>query len=821
MSYIPSVKKRDGRISPFDRKNLVNSIFEASQPLGSKNKKLARQLCREVEDYLRDVYLEGETLMTDNIARAVQLVTERSGNQALKQLYSAHRKKKLEAPRIIKVVTRTKNNLDTTDLSLMVVAESQSELIQWDREQIIIALTREASISPATAAGIAHKVEQRLLKSNLRQVTTGFIRELVDIELLEMGYGTRIRQQSNLGVPIYDLEKLIFNKNQENSNLSAHNPEAVNLAIAEITLKQYALRHVFSQPVSQAHLSGRIHLHDLGYPIRVYCGSHSLEYLKKFGLSLDNLDVVSAPPRHARSLTGQLNTFLASMQSFYAGALGIGFINISYAPFLVGLSEKDIRQEAQQLIYSLAQSAFSRGGQALFLDANIHTGIPAHLKDIPAIGPGGEETGRTYGEYKKEAQAFARALMDVWREGDALGHIFSFPKMDFHINAETFSDPDQFELLQYACRIASENGTPYFIFDRDEITLSACCRLRTKITDDHMIRHPESMRFCGFQNVTINLPQAAYRARRRAAGDPEEEWRIFIEEVEESMDLAMRAHLEKKKFISRMMTGPGRPLWQIGKPAPDGRPYVDLEASTYIIGMIGLNECVQFLSGKELHEGDDIFRLGIKVVSRMYLKTQQLNRETGLIVTLEESPAESAARRLAKVDLREYPESVTVVKGSLERDESYYTNSIHFAAAAPISLIERIDGQSRFHTMIESGAIIHAFVGESKPSPEALLSLVTKTWENTKAAQLTISPEFTVCRDCGKVTRGLQTSCGACHSENVYGLSRVVGYFSRIDNWNLSKHGELADRQAGEYSPVEKPSIETMKDTKNTKAFEN
>ncbi|MEA1928707.1 MAG: anaerobic ribonucleoside-triphosphate reductase [Candidatus Auribacterota bacterium] len=810
MSYIPSVKKRDGRISPFNKKSIVNSILEASRPLGGKNKKLARNLAQEVEDYLREVYLEGETLLTDNIARAVQMVAERSGNRAVEQLYSAHRKSKLEAPRIIKVVTRKKRNLDTTDLSLMVVAESQSELIQWDREQIIIALTREAEISPDIAARIAHKVERRLLKSNLQQVPTGFIRELVDIELLDLGYGTRIRQQSNLGVPIYDLEKMIFNKNQENSNLAANNPEAVNLAIAEITMKQYALRHVFSRPVSQAHLSGRIHLHDLGYPIRVYCGSHSLEYLKKFGLKLDNLDVASAPPRHARSLTGQLNTFLASMQSFYAGALGIGFINIAYAPYLVGFSKEDMRQEAQQLIYSLAQSAFSRGGQALFLDANIHTGIPVHLKDVPAIGPGGKETGKTYGEYKKESRQFARALMDVWRAGDAFGHVFTFPKMDFHINAETFSDPEQYELLQYACRIASENGTPYFIFDRDEITLSACCRLRTKITDDYMIRHPESMRFCGFQNVTINLPQAAYRARRRASGDPDEEWGIFIEEVEESMDLAMRAHLEKKRFISRMMEGPGRPLWQIGKPAADGRPYVDLEAATYIIGIIGLNECVQFLTGKELHEGDEIFRLGIKIVSRMYMKTRQLKQETGLIVTMEESPAESAARRLAKVDLREYPESVNVVKGSLDRDESYYTNSIHYAAAAPISLIERIDGQSRFHTMIESGAIIHAFVGESQPSPEAILSLVTKTWENTRAAQLTISPEFTICEDCGKVTRGLQTSCGACHSENVYGLSRVVGYFSRIDNWNLSKHGELADRQAGKYSPVEKQSIETV-----------
>jgi hypothetical protein len=32
-------------------------------------------------------------------------------------------------------------------------------------------------------------------------------------------------------------------------------------------------------------------------------------------------------------------------------------------------------------------------------------------------------------------------------------------------------------------------------------------------------------------------------------------------------------------------------------------------------------------------------------------------------------------------------------------------------------------------------------------------------------------------------------------------LSRVVGYFSRIDNWNRSKLGELKDRHKGSYTP--------------------
>ena len=36
-------------------------------------------------------------------------------------------------------------------------------------------------------------------------------------------------------------------------------------------------------------------------------------------------------------------------------------------------------------------------------------------------------------------------------------------------------------------------------------------------------------------------------------------------------------------------------------------------------------------------------------------------------------------------------------------------------------------------------------------------------------------------------------------SHDVYGVSRVVGYFARIGNWNNSKLGELKDRRRGTY----------------------
>jgi hypothetical protein len=46
-----------------------------------------------------------------------------------------------------------------------------------------------------------------------------------------------------------------------------------------------------------------------------------------------------------------------------------------------------------------------------------------------------------------------------------------------------------------------------------------------------------------------------------------------------------------------------------------------------------------------------------------------------------------------------------------------------------------------------------------------------------------------------------EVKCPRCKSTNTYGMSRVVGYFSVIDNWNNSKKAELKKRQKGNYWP--------------------
>lgn len=987
-----TVKKRDGGFVEFNPEKIVDAIYAAAKSAGGHDK----QKAEEVAYYsIKLLFDKGKSVPSVDEINQVNIESLKElgydGTAHIYKKYSEERKLVREKLRIY----GGKDRKDNTDGILMVASSSDEVAHPWNRRKIETSLIEEAYVSPDIAKRVAKKVENKIvltidLENNKRPIlTTNLIREMAYLEMLDLGLRKEADRYRNFTIPKANLESILFSKHKENSNIAANNPEAVNFTLSEMISKEYALTSILSQDIAEAHTNGEIHIHDLGMAWRVYCSSHSLEYLKKYGLNLINLQTGSSPSKHTKTLTGHLNTFLASMQTYYAGALGVGYLNIFYAPLiekdieeigeakiifhelelirekekmenliknrckkylesgtkeiLEGLVtskiqkplklseltdqefdellekeineeiekssvhleqemlliaeecnkdrrerlndlklypldsltdseiEKFIKQEMQYLIFSGSQNAFSRGGQTLFLDFNIHTGIPNYLKETLAIGPSGKymlkrddkiifleerkldkktpsgyhltelvdptignvimreelkiimkqelEEGKvvpkteydivqnkllkdneklvSYGDYDKLAKKIAKVALEVWKEGDKNGVPFAFPKCDFHVSEDTFNDPEQLQLLKYACEIASENGSPYFVFDRDEVTLAACCRLRTAITDNYVLKHPESMRFCGFQNVTINLPQAAYRAERKGKKNIEG----LLEEIDQSMNLALKAHLEKKKFI-RKLQEPGSPQWQTGKPSEDGLPYIDLNKTTYIIGLIGLNEAVQYVLGKELHElnSEEFEKYALRTIAHMNIKTKEFGEKYKLKFSLEETPAESTARRLAKIDLEKYPESRKVVKGDIENDAPYYTNSIHFRADAPIDLVTRIRQQSKYHHMIESGAIIHAFVGENKPSPESLINLIKKVYDNTQCAQFVVSPEFTVCNQCSYTDRGLKDNCSECGSKDVDGITRIVGYFSKVSNWNKSKLGELEDRHKGDYS---------------------
>ena len=678
---------------------------------------------------------------------------------------------------------------DSMDIALLVSTASRQEIDTWDRSRIAESLVKETAIEPRLAEEIALCVEDRIDGTNLMTVTTAIIREFVDLELLSRGLTTTLKKHTHIGLPMWDVEQIITNANKENSN-TTHNPESINLTLAETILKEFALRKVFSDDVAEAHYVGDLHLHDLGFIIRPYCGGHSLEYIKKYGLNLPNITSVSKPAKHAEVLIGHMVKMASALQAHYAGAVGWEAVNIFLAPFLVGKTPDQLDQLAQMLIFEFNQLAGARGSQVVFTDFNLYYNVPKHFADTPAIGPGGEYTGKTYREYEPEAQAFLKAMFNVYMRGDAHGKTFVFPKPLLHISDDFFRAPGHEEFLDHACKLASKQGITYFVFDRgDEVTVSQCCRLKLKLSQEQLgeTMTPEKMRFSALQNVTINLPRAAYKAHGN-------DQTLFME-LNRTLELVAKAHAQKRTFI--------QDLFDLGDEGPlgmltlnlEGSPYLKMDRLTYLAGLIGLNELVQIHMGQQLHESDEALRFGLKVISAMSLKCRELSERYGINLVLEESPAESAGYRLAKLDMKYWPEqTASVVKGDVNSTNYYYTNSIHLAADAPIDYITRVEKQSRFHPLIEAGAIVHVWLGEHEPDASAIRSFVEKTFRNTQCSQVAFSPEFTVCESCSRTSRGLKSQCPLCGSMDVYGVTRIVGYFSKVQTWNKSKVGELYDR---------------------------
>ena len=691
--------------------------------------------------------------------------------------------------RVIKPATAARG-ADAMDIAMLVSTTSKQEIDPWDRSKITDSLVLEAGCDPTLAEAIALAVEDRIDSSNLMTVTTAIIREMVDLELLDRGLTMMHKKHTHLGLPMWDVEQIITNANKENSN-TTHNPESVNLTIAETILKEFALRRVFSDDVAEAHYVGDLHLHDLGFIIRPYCGGHSLEYIKKFGLRLPNITSVSKPAKHAEVLIGHMVKMAAALQGHYAGAVGWEAVNVFFAPFLEGKTFEEIKQLAQMLIFEFNQLAGARGSQVVFTDFNLYYNIPRHFADTPAIGPGGLYTGKTYREYEHEAQQFVRAMFEVYLKGDATGKTFVFPKPLLHINDDFFATQGWEEFLDLACKVASHQGITYFVFDRgDEVTISQCCRLKLKLSPEELdqTKTPEIMRFSALQNVTVNLPRIAYKAQGNDAA-------LFME-LGRSLELVAKAHVQKRAFIQELFDlGHDGPLGLLTQDL-DGSPYLRMDQLTYLAGLIGLNEMVEAHTGEQLHESDVALKFGLKVISAMSLKCRELSERYGIKMVLEESPAESAGYRLAKLDMKYWPaQTAAVVKGDLVNENYYYTNSIHLAVDAPVDYIERVEKQSRFHPLIDAGAIVHVWLGESEPDPRSVASFVTKTFRNTQCSQIAFSPEFTVCETCDRTSRGLLAQCPLCGSMSVYGVTRIVGYFSKIQTWNRSKVGELYDRR--------------------------
>ena len=130
------------------------------------------------------------------------------------------------------------------------------------------------------------------------------------------------------------------------------------------------------------------------------------------------------------------------------------------------------------------------------------------------------------------------------------------------------------------------------------------------------------MRYSAMQNVTINLPRVAYEAHQDDA-------KLF-ELLREKMELVAHAHVQKRDFIKTLLDMGKHSALALLTMNLDGEPYYRFNKASFLIGMVGLNELVQYHTGQQMHESKDATKFGLKVISTMKKDAEAIGEKYGI-----------------------------------------------------------------------------------------------------------------------------------------------------------------------------------------------
>lgn len=265
------IRKDGGLVVPFDIDKIKQAVFKALSGTGLPSESLSAKVA---EDVVRMLGTDKEIVDIKEVQDCVEKALMRRDLGDASKAYILYRDMRNAARERLHVMYPGKSKPSVTDRSLLLFqSDSKGETSKWDRTRIIERLMTTFDMPNYKAAAIAKEVEDRVIASGITTVTSSLIRELVNNILEANGCVGRLQDMTMYQVPREFIASLLRSKSNENSNIVANNPEAVNLTLAEYMLKQYALDAVFSEEVKAAHISGMIYVHDLGYPHRVYAFS--------------------------------------------------------------------------------------------------------------------------------------------------------------------------------------------------------------------------------------------------------------------------------------------------------------------------------------------------------------------------------------------------------------------------------------------------------------------------------------------------------------------------------------------------------------------
>jgi len=634
----------------------------------------------------------------------------------------------------------------------MTIRTSHYTLEEFDPNKIANSLIKEAKMPPEIAQKVAKEAEKRLLKSRTKYLTTPLVREVVNAILVEKGFEEYRHKLTRLGMPVHEVTALMDAKDSTGGSTR-------KLSTAgETVFGEYALLNVFPRDIADAHVSGAIHIENLGtWILKPSEVVHDLRFFLQNGVSMSNqLQLSTEHPKSFESALSTMFSVLLHAGRELTGSQICPYFNIFLAPFVKGLETTQAKEHLRLFLLNLNQHADSVLGLEL--------SIPNCMKEKPAIAPAGKICG-TYKDFADESLLIAALIIELFKEESQQKPLLN-PKLTLRITDEAFEQENEKAVLMKTHALAGTTGTPYFIniAGKDSncsVFSSSGLKFEADLTGDW---ETDTLRTGCLGIVTINLPRIVIESGK--------DKNKFFEILRERYELSARAlGIKFGEFRQH-----GKTLLPFLTQNFKGDPYLRLEEFSRIINFAGFWECVRTFHEKE-PTPEESGKLAQEIVQTIVSSRQKLGRKHGKRLYPALLPTNEASERLARLDIENY--GVARVKFSGTRERPFYSSTRRMHIQSPDSLFipsQEFETVQKLKGISVGGGLSIIDLDEKYNNPEALFDITKHIVRNQTLEFFTYNRIITHCSNCKRSWSGLLHKCPSC------GAISTLTVFDRFSN---------------------------------------
>ena len=456
------------------------------------------------------------------------------------------------------------------------VRTSRLAIEEFHRNKIARSLVVEAGVPQEIADEIAAEAEDRLVRLKTVYLTAPLIREFVNAILIEKKFEEYRHKLARLGMPVYDVAKLI--KLAGEKQLSA---DYVYRSSAQSVLSEYVILNCLPHKISDAHLSGSIHIANLeSWILTPNEIIHDLRYFLRNG-------VAGTPiPDTLESALGLVSQVLAVGAAEVSGEQTVDFFNIFLSPFARGRKTEDITKALYYFLSSLRRETPPSNPEA-GVSIAVETSTPDFLAQEEAIGQGIISPSH-YGDFAEEALQIAESTIAAFRM-ISVSTPPILPHLLVKVRPKGLQNDRVMKILETAHQLAAERSVPFFELLGDE-EKSSYSATGLRLGDDWTNRwDADCLRTGSMDTIFINLPRVAYETKKN-----EEK---FYSLLRDTVALTVEGFKVKKKFMNERLHQPLLPILAGEK---SRGPYFYEKNASYNVSFLGLSEAVEAHTGSRI-----------------------------------------------------------------------------------------------------------------------------------------------------------------------------------------------------------------------------